>query len=349
MTKIMHVLQLNGLGGVQELVYNLVKGLSPLDVKMYVFTFSGANRTYVDLYKNNNIELFESPYKVSDIRNILLLCNYIKKNQIEFIHVHNTYPQIFCSLILRRMRHKLRGVVTEHTCESKRRHYKSLRWFDEWTYRPYTKIVAVSDAVNQTLQNWLKYINKDRFVTIVNGIDTSRFIDAMPIQRGMIDMQHGDFMIVSIGRLYKEKGFEIIINALTYLPSNYKLVIIGDGPYRPTLENMVIENDLKERVKLIGFQRDVEGYLKSADLYVSASYSEGFGLTIIEATAAGIPVVASDIPAFRYMIPDNQLFEVGNSEQLATLILGHNYKTIDGLVTEYTMESMVNKYYMLYA
>lgn len=349
MTKIMHVLQLNGLGGVQELVYNLVKGLSPLDVKMYVFTFSGANRTYVDLYKNNNIELFESPYKASDIRNIPLLCHYIKKNQIEFINVHNTYPQIFCSLILRIMRTKLKGIITEHSCESKRRRYKALRWLDEWTYRPYSKIVAVSEAVNQTLQNRLKHIDKDRFVTIVNGIDISRFSDASPIERRVVDMQNGDFMIVSIGRLYKEKGFDVIINALTYLPSNYKLVIIGDGIYRTTLENLVIEKGLQERVKLIGYQRNVEQYLKSADLYVSASCSEGFGLTIIEATAAGIPVIASDIPAFRHMIPANQLFEVGNSEQLTKLILEHNYKTLDGLVTEYTIESMVRNYYMLYS
>ena len=349
MRRVLHVLQMNGIGGVQELVYNLATELSNLGADIHIFTFLNADKTYIKLYQQNNIPVFISPYKPSDIRNIRLLYKYLKENNMEFVHVHNTFPQIFCSLILRLLGHSLKGVITEHSYDSKRRGKSYLRWIDEWTYKPYSKIITVSESVNNNLQIWLRGINKERFTTIVNGIDINRFAKALPTDRKSLGMSPDDFIIASVGRLVPEKGFVTIIDSLTQLPNNYKLVVIGNGPYRSSLENLIIEKGLTERVKLVGNKRNVENFLKAADMYVSASQTEGFGLTIIEAAAAGLPVIGTDIPAYRSLLPANQLFAIDDSNQLASLILRGDYICPKDIVCKYTSEAMAKHYFAIYS
>ena len=137
-----------------------------------------------------------------------------------------------------------------------------------------------------------------------------------------------DFIIVSVGRLRTEKGFQTIIKAIKELPENYKLLIIGDGPV------------------FVGNKDNVERYLKVGDLYVSASHSEGFGLTIIEAAAAGLPILASNISAFRELLPQNQLFPIDNSHVLSDLIYKHKYTQCNNIITEYSFGIQFTRYYL---
>ncbi len=347
MRTILHVLQLMGVGGVQELVYNIVCNL-PKDInRVVVFSYKGANDYYINLLKENNIKLIVSPYNVNDIRNIFVLKKVVDDEQIDIIHVHNTKPQIQCSVLLA-LNKKLKGVVTEHSMTSKRRNYVVFKLIDNFTYSQYDKIISVSKSVQDVLEPWLSSISRKKFGVIYNGVDINKIHSYAPSPRNAFSLNPDDYLISSVGRLREGKGFDTIIKALKFLPENYKLVIVGDGPLRTSLEELTVNEKVKDRIVFTGSSNSVPSLLKMTDLYVSASHTEGFGLTVIEAIVSGLPVICTRIPAFKELLDDDVLFDVGNSEQLASLILKH--KSIDNKKYEdcYCIKSMVEQYNELY-
>lgn len=344
----MHVLQLTGIGGVQQFILTLVVGLKQKGINVCVFTYAGAEEYYVESLKKCGSEVFVSPYRENDLRNFKKIIGQINKWRVDSIHVHNTIPQIFCSAILVLLRKRVKGYVTEHSQGSKRRRYRILRCVDELSYLPYEKIITVSDSVKLVMMNWLKHIDRTKFVTIKNGIDTGKFSNAVPVGRESLGFQSGDFIIVSVGRLRPEKGFQTIVKALKELPKKYKLLIIGDGPEKNRLEMLSKSLAIHDRVYFAGNKNNVESYFKAGDLYVSASQSEGFGLTIIEAAAAGLPILASDIPAFREILPKSALFPVDSSRDLSTLINKHQYTQCNDVIKDYSSDRMVVDYIGVY-
>lgn len=104
--------------------------------------------------------------------------------------------------------------------------------------------------------------------------------------------------IVAAGRLHAKKGFDILVRAIGKLRAwDYDVVceIAGEGDQRDDLEALIKELDLAECVKLVGWTRDVSGFLATGDLFAFPSHQEGFPLTLLEAMAVGLPVVASEI------------------------------------------------------
>jgi glycosyltransferase involved in cell wall biosynthesis len=104
--------------------------------------------------------------------------------------------------------------------------------------------------------------------------------------------------IVAAGRLHSKKGFDVLIRAVGKLRSwgfDVTCEIAGDGDERDDLEALIQELDLDPCVKLVGWQDDVAGFLATGDLFAFPSHQEGFPLTLLEAMAVGLPVVATEI------------------------------------------------------
>lgn len=104
------------------------------------------------------------------------------------------------------------------------------------------------------------------------------------------------FTITLIGNLYKVKGFDRLVRVAKLLKdSGYSLSfqIIGEGEERQSLEQFIVENDLYEDVKLLGFQPNPFPYLKQSDILLSTSRSEGLSYAICEAFVLGVPVIAT--------------------------------------------------------
>lgn len=112
-------------------------------------------------------------------------------------------------------------------------------------------------------------------------------------------------MVGSIGRLHKVKGYDNLIKAMKYLPSDTKLVIFGEGEERGKLESVVKSLDLGNRVSLPGFFSS-EKALSEIDIYVQPSLSEGFGLTVVEAMMRGLPVVVTPAGSLVEIIQDGK-------------------------------------------
>ena len=101
-----------------------------------------------------------------------------------------------------------------------------------------------------------------------------------------------------MGRLTRQKGFDVLVAAMRSLPDLH-LDIIGEGEDRPLLD--------APNVQLAGWQADIRPWLARADIAVIPSRWEGFGLVAVEAMASGVPVIASDIPALREVVGDAAL------------------------------------------
>jgi glycosyltransferase involved in cell wall biosynthesis len=141
------------------------------------------------------------------------------------------------------------------------------------------------------------------------GVETAALLAARPRERPA-----GRKIILAVGRLEAYKQTDRLLLALPLLPAEYELVIIGNGPLRPQLEQQAEALGVRARLRLLDhvLQPDLLSWYRSADVFVSLSRHESFGMTVLEGAAAGAAIVASDIPAHRevagYLPPDRVLF-----------------------------------------
>lgn len=130
-------------------------------------------------------------------------------------------------------------------------------------------------------------------VWFVPNAVTPPSVQARPFENGQ-----GPVRIVAAGRLHPKKGFDVLIRAIGKLRAwDYAVLceIAGEGDERGALEALIRELDLEACVSLKGWAEDVAGFLATGDLFAFPSHQEGFPLTLLEAMAVGLPVVASEI------------------------------------------------------
>jgi len=127
----------------------------------------------------------------------------------------------------------------------------------------------------------------ERTVVIHNAVDVSVF--ARDRRRRRLPR------IISIGRLAFPKDFATLVEALRIVDAEHEAVLVGDGPGLRDVTAEIRRLGLSSRVRLVGARRDVGDLLAQADVFVLSSRSEGFPISILEAMAAGLPVVASDV------------------------------------------------------
>lgn len=112
------------------------------------------------------------------------------------------------------------------------------------------------------------------------------------VSRSALGLPDGSRMVLALGRLHRNKGFDVLIQAMALLPDVH-LLVAGNGPEREALAALAGRRGLSQRVHLLGWREDTGGLLKAADLLVCASRVEPLGNVIIEGWAAGRPVIAA--------------------------------------------------------
>jgi len=179
---------------------------------------------------------------------------------------------------------------------------------DRWILRHMDRVVCVSDGQADKVRR--AGVRPDRLRVIHNAIDTSRFDpDAAGARASLQSLFPGSpaLIVIAVGRLSPEKGFELFVDAARMLAlrdSATGFLIVGDGPDRTKLEELVREAKLVDRFVFAGFRSDVDALLPGADVLVQSSYTEGLPNVILEACAAGIPVVATDVGGTREVVRD---------------------------------------------
>jgi glycosyltransferase involved in cell wall biosynthesis len=154
-----------------------------------------------------------------------------------------------------------------------------------------------------------KVVPPGKIVTVLNGIDTARFENACApaALRDELDPTGEAILIGSTGRLSTQKGFSYLISAMPLVLETYpnaRLVIAGKGPLDEELDALIEELALSEQCRMLGFRDDVPELLSCLDIFVLPSLWEGLSISLLEAMAAGKPIVATDIRGTREVLED---------------------------------------------
>lgn len=117
------------------------------------------------------------------------------------------------------------------------------------------------------------------------------------VKRADLGLQDGVIYLISVGRIVRRKGYDYLVKALAKLEDqNVKLIILGEGPEKENIRNLIKEEKLEDRVILPGFVSEKQKfqYLNCSDIYVLSSVHEGFGIVLQEAMQVGLPIVATN-------------------------------------------------------
>ena len=222
------------------------------------------------------------------------------------------------------------------------------------------KVITVSDYIKGRVETIQSNIP---ITTVYNGIDLERFYNAKPIDRKKMGFKEDDFIVVYSGRLIKEKGIEELIDAFILLKDypQIKLLILGGSFYgvgnnQNSFLKTLIEksNPIKDSIVFTGFvpYEQLPQYLKVGDVAVVPSiWEEPFGLTCVEAMAAGLPLIATNSGAIpeicmKYAIIINRNNIV--NDLYKSIIKSHKIKVtryISTDISDYINETYAKKIY----
>lgn len=163
---------------------------------------------------------------------------------------------------------------------------RSYLWVERALRRVTTSVVCVSHSARD-LGVAAGACRPEQAIVIHNAVDVSSF----PVR-----CHDGNApRIVSVGRLAFPKDFSTLVAALASIETDWRAALIGEGPLRDEIAGELNRRGLGQRVDLLGTRDDVHDLLASADVFVLSSHSEGFPVSVLEAMAVGLPVVASDV------------------------------------------------------
>jgi glycosyltransferase involved in cell wall biosynthesis len=172
--------------------------------------------------------------------------------------------------------------------------------------KPFKMIFTHADRI-QAISKYLADFGKAmgatcEAVVVPNGVDTDRFSKATPgpeldALKKEIGKMADDVFLVTASRLVAKNAVGDIISALSYLPANVKLLVLGVGALESALKLQVRKADLEDRVIFKGYvsHESMPAYFQACDIFIRPSLSEGFGNSFIEAMAAGLPVIATPV------------------------------------------------------
>jgi glycosyltransferase involved in cell wall biosynthesis len=199
--------------------------------------------------------------------------------------------------------------------------------FSRWKHQRVTRFVAASEAIRALLVK--DGIEPDRVVTVHEGIDVDRVAAAEPIDvRAEYWFPPHSSIVGNIAALVPHKGQKFLVDAAATVVREIpeaRFLIIGEGELRSVIEHHIRQAHLAKHVVLTGFRPDVLRVLKGLDLFVMSSVTEGLGTSLLDAMAAGRPVVATRTGGIPEVVADGEtgvLVPPRDAEALASAIVG---------------------------
>ena len=242
---------------------------------------------------------------------------YVKNNDIDLIHTHGYKSNIYGILAARAARIPI--IATCHNWPASTLPLRLYSILDRVLLRKANHIVAVSENVRERLRRFA--ISPRKITVIQNGVDTRRFASGQPVLRHELNLG-GRTIIGVVGRLSSEKGHKFLLRAAPRLIEEFStiaLVFIGSGPEQPALESLARELNLQDHVFFAGFRQDMPDVYASLDIFALPSLEEALPLTVLEAMAAGLPILASNVGDIGKIIVSGVsglLVEPGSADEL---------------------------------
>lgn len=299
-------------GGVQECVLALQAGLAKRGHTALILTpdhYSHPEKhsPYVRLIgKAANIKSFHTTAQVSISVDINEVDDLLSAENFDVLHFHEPWVPLIARQILARSQSK--HVATFHAKLPETAVSNTIKK----AITPYTKSVLKNldalTAVSSVAAEYVTQLTNKKVQIIPNGVDTQIF---------SVKHKRSEPNILFIGRLERRKGVKYLLNAFGLLQQKHpdaKLIIAGDGPYRQRLEEESKYLGLKN-VDFLGFvtEKHKLDLLSRATVFCSpAIHGESFGIVLLEAMAANVPIVAADNPGYQSVLIESGLISLVN-------------------------------------
>lgn len=270
--------------------------------------------------------IFESYGKLSWSA-IEQLRDFIVAHNIDIVHTHGYKTDIIGCLAVRGT--SCKAVATPHgwgaTPGLRLKLYEAL---DRVALRFFDAVVPLSQAMYDGLSRL--GLGNDRLHLIENGVDLAEIDATQLIPDDLAAVKSRDAIVIGyVGRLDRDKRVDTLIQAVHALPvANKFLCLVGEGPERPALEQLAKTLLAPGQYAFMGFRTDRIALMRGFDLFVLPSMHEGIPRCLMEAMAAGVAAIASDIPGCRELVIDQQtglLFTAGD-----VAILGRQMQKLIG-------------------
>lgn len=298
----------------EKLVPSEVNILKPQDYTEFtnlssrkMLTYSLINLTFKFLYARLSYSLMLRVKQYNNIQKARLFWNsvapVIESNDIEY-DVAIAYAQGVPTFYIAdkvKAKKKLAWVNVSYRLNDKE------RLFQKTYYDEFNNIVAVSKSTKDIfLENYPTYDSK---TVVVHDINNPELINEMSkIGEGFRDNFDG-FRILTIGRLARQKGYDIAIDTCRMLKErgvHFKWYVLGKGPLKEEIESSIEKHDLQEHFTLLGVEPNPYPYIKNTDIYVQTSKFEGFGIALAEARMLNIPIVTTRFDAVYSQMVDGK-------------------------------------------
>lgn len=323
MLRVAHVLNSPGKGGVPRVAHALVRHCDPARIAPHVFYLKGGLGP--DLFDDIDIPRRASASS-SKATAMTDLVAFLENNRIDILHCHSYRPNLYG---------RMAGAVLKPDGLRIVAHYHN-DYSDKWQGNALLleqRLVGVTDAgvaVSEAVAEHVAVHTGLRCEVVHNGIDLDRVTDGSRSSgRGALGIVQNDFAVGLIGRVCRQKGIDTFVEAACQIipqVPNSRFFIIGDiedVALMTSMENQIAQAGLADQIQFTGHRNDIADTLSALDLLVAPSRWEGFGLSLAEGMAAGVPVLASHVGGIPSVV--GQAGELVPAENVDALVAAIRY------------------------
>lgn len=316
MIKILFMIPTLGQGGAEKVLVNLVNNMdsSTFDITVYSIFDDGVNKQfllphikyrcfYKKLFRGNShyLKLFNNKklYKKMVNEKFDIVVSYLESPATRIISGCSDSDTSLVSWIH----------VEQHT---KKKAAESFRNFNEAKkcYAKYNMIICVSEYVKQ---DFLKIFPNTKNIKVLYNTNETEKIKKLQNEKIDINIDKNFINICAIGTLKESKGFDRLIRIINKLNKDnlkIRLYILGKGHLEDKLKEYAVNMNVADKVFFLGYHTNLYKYLSKMDIFVCASFAEGFSTAATEALIVGIPVITVDVSGMKEMLGNNNEYGI---------------------------------------
>ena len=364
MTNILYTIETHGPGGAEQVLVNIADQFKSIGFNPYGYFIEKG--WIVEQFKKNgfNFRYFPNKYTI-DFPLLINLAKFISNNNIKLIHAHE-FSMGFYSVLAAKL-NNIPCVITVHG--------KS-EYFLNNKYKKIAYEFAINNScficVSYNLREWIceQFKNINDITVINNGIDYNNLRNKQKASSQKwklleeFNLPKNEIIISSVGRLYHVKGQIYLIDAAEIILKDFPnthFVFAGGGPDLSLLKSIILEKKLNSNITFLGESDRIADLLSITDIFVSSSLSEGLSMSILEAMASKLPIVATRVGDNERLLIDGLndcLVEAGNvyqlSDKIKYFLKSQKLRCLYGkiayntVVNHFSMDSMIKKYKAIY-